>query len=260
MANINPITFELVAKHRKQFLDRPEIIGILDHAKYEGLTEGYAVYAFMEEYRDESVMSIARQRLAVTQEAVIEMHAFIMEQLGISAHASWRRLRQADVNLHQLFSSYLQEQRERLSGNYFLHYQAAVGLFESCCDGYGYLSIEKEREGALEKAQKDSGAEITFCEFFGAEVLSFTLFAEFVGYFLPRKVCAGDDTLRKYAQSIVHLYKWCCERGYIYDHEATKTLRALRLSFKDAMDPQGEYAEAWSHEDARDDEHGSRNE
>src|SRR3989344_9237901 len=77
-ADINPLTYELVKKHRAQFTDDPKILQLLDHAEYRGQEFGYVTSAFEAEYKNESVMREAQERLKYTIETLIKMHEFVM--------------------------------------------------------------------------------------------------------------------------------------------------------------------------------------
>lgn len=76
--DINPLTYELVKKHRAQFSDDSKILQLLDHAEYRGQEFGYVASAFEAEYKNESVMREAQERLKYTIETLIKMHKFVM--------------------------------------------------------------------------------------------------------------------------------------------------------------------------------------
>ncbi len=78
-ADINPLTYELANKHRAQFADDLKALQLLDHAEYRGQEFGYVVMAFEAEYRNESVMREAQERLKYTVETLIKMHRFVMD-------------------------------------------------------------------------------------------------------------------------------------------------------------------------------------
>jgi len=80
-AEINPLTFELVKKHREHFRNDIKIMQLLDNAKYRGLPFGYVACAFEVQYIDESVMEEAQRGLAYTKETIIKMHKFVMNLL-----------------------------------------------------------------------------------------------------------------------------------------------------------------------------------
>ncbi len=78
-ADINPLTYELVKKHRGKFIDDPKILQLIDYAEYRGQEFGYVVSSFEAEYRNESVMREAQERLKYTIETLIKMHKFAMD-------------------------------------------------------------------------------------------------------------------------------------------------------------------------------------
>ena len=86
---INPLTFELVKKHREKFKKSIMIQGILDHSEYQGEGYGYVSYAYQEELMQEGdtnvndkPLKIAHEVLAVAQKSVIEMHEFVMKLIA----------------------------------------------------------------------------------------------------------------------------------------------------------------------------------
>lgn len=81
-AEINPLTYELVKKHKSKFQDDIKIMQLLKNAEYRGLAFGYVAGAFEAEYRDENVMQEAQMRLTYTKETIIKMHKFVMDLIG----------------------------------------------------------------------------------------------------------------------------------------------------------------------------------
>jgi len=79
--DINPTTFELVGKHRadKEFKDDIAIQQLLDHSDYRGPHFGYVSMAFEREYVDEKVLMEADLVLVRTQDTIIKMHKFVMD-------------------------------------------------------------------------------------------------------------------------------------------------------------------------------------
>lgn len=78
---INPFTFKVIEQNKKQFKDDPEIMGILEYSEDKGQHYGYVANSFCQEFRDESVMELAQERLRDTNEAVIKIHKFVMDLL-----------------------------------------------------------------------------------------------------------------------------------------------------------------------------------
>ena len=80
--SINPYTFELIKKNRKEFKDDPMIQDLLDHAEYRGQPFGYVVCAFSEEYTDEEVKERAKLHLEYAKRIIIKMHKFVLTYLN----------------------------------------------------------------------------------------------------------------------------------------------------------------------------------
>lgn len=80
--NINPLTYKIIKQNRKKFKDDVEIQSILDHSEYRGLKFGYVSCAFHAEYRDESVMKLAKKRAKEVNKIIIKMHKFVIHLLS----------------------------------------------------------------------------------------------------------------------------------------------------------------------------------
>jgi hypothetical protein len=81
--NINPLTFEIVSKNKKQFKDDPMITQLIEHSEDRGQKLGYVSMAFMREYYDESVIKEAQKAVEYAKETIIKMHKFVMDLLGL---------------------------------------------------------------------------------------------------------------------------------------------------------------------------------
>ena len=83
-AEINPTTFEIVNenRHDNEFKNDVIIQQLLDKAEYRGPQFGYVVAAFEEEYRNNEVLARAEYALKYTQESIIKMHKYIIENFS----------------------------------------------------------------------------------------------------------------------------------------------------------------------------------
>ena len=79
-AEINPTTFEIVNENRycDEFKEDIMIQQLLDSAEYRGPEFGYVSSAFEKEYTSDEVMIQAEASLKYTQECVIKMHTFMI--------------------------------------------------------------------------------------------------------------------------------------------------------------------------------------
>jgi len=221
--NINPLTFETVRDHAEDFAFDSEISGILEHAEYRGLGDGYEVCSFSAELLDENIQ-MAHQRAWAGQAAIIRMHEFVVKKLGLEL-PTHQQPRTNLHNLQEIFSLFLQEQHRRLSEKTFLYYESSVDLFEKYLDAYAHVSLEEDEIHEWEKVEKDG---VGFTKFFGTEILSLADFLGFIDYFLARKVMSGNETLKRYKQAIIALYRWLVEKSLMQTENLAADLRVLR--------------------------------
>ncbi len=87
---INPFTFKLCKKRRSHFKNDKIIQQLLDHAEYNGLPFGYVSSAFEQEFTNDSVLQEAKVRLKYSEEAIIRMHEFVMNELGIAKRPAFK--------------------------------------------------------------------------------------------------------------------------------------------------------------------------
>lgn len=81
---INPLTYRLIKKHRREFRDDIMIQRFLDDADYRGQAHGYVSCSFRQQHTDDSVLSAAQENLNYAKKAVIKMHKFVMKYFDVS--------------------------------------------------------------------------------------------------------------------------------------------------------------------------------
>jgi hypothetical protein len=113
--------------------------------------------------------------------------------------------------LAQVFEEFLADQKTRISHKTFLKYQSIIGLYKSYLESYwpGHEQAEYNRI-------TETGG--TFCGTFGPEEAT-AGYSEFLGYFMPRKVMCGKETMQAAGTVTKKLAKWLAEKGYIADTE-----------------------------------------
>ena len=121
------------------------------------------------------------------------------------------------VTIDEALDAFLAEQRERLSSKTLRNYEDVVSLLRSSLNGYAYQSLDGFEEKCWRKAF-DDGDEEAFTRLFGAEKIVENL-GEFLGYFMVRKVMAGQELLRASGTVTKKLAAWLHEQGYISDDE-----------------------------------------
>jgi len=83
---INPLTFEMIEKHREEFEEDEEITQLLDHSEYQGDAFGYVSLAFSAEHRGKKTIELANERLRQSEEMIIRMHKWIMRYFDSSVN------------------------------------------------------------------------------------------------------------------------------------------------------------------------------
>lgn len=121
------------------------------------------------------------------------------------------------VTIDEAFEAFLAEQRERLSPKTLRNYEDVVHLLRSSLNGYAYQSLDGLEEKRWRKAF-DAGDEEAFTRLFGPEKIVENL-GEFLGYFMVRKVMAGQELLRASGTVTKKLAAWLHEQGYITDEQ-----------------------------------------
>ncbi len=121
-----------------------------------------------------------------------------------------------DKTIDQLFEGFLADQEARLSPKTFDKYEGTIHLYRSYLERYWPGHSGKDCEVITQ-------AKGTYCGTFGAEDIT-TGFSEFLGYFMPRKVIAGNETMKAAGTVIKKLARWLVEKGYAEDDESTREL------------------------------------
>ena len=117
-----------------------------------------------------------------------------------------------DKTIDQLFEGFLADQEARLSPKTFDKYEGIIHLYRSYLESYWPGHSGKDYD-AITKAKG------TYCGTFGAEDIT-AGFSEFLGYFMPRKVIAGNETMKAAGTVVKKLARWLVEKGYTEDDES----------------------------------------
>jgi hypothetical protein len=109
----------------------------------------------------------------------------------------------------QVFQEFLADQKARLSHKTFLKYWSILDLFRLYLENYGPYPDPD----AYRRLTQAGG---TFCGTFGPEHIT-PGFSEFLGYFMPRKVVAGNETMKAAGTVTKKLARWLVDKGYVDD-------------------------------------------
>lgn len=120
---------------------------------------------------------------------------------------------EAAPSIDVLLNEFLAEQEKRLAPRTFANYVTVTYLLRDCLNGYGYQSLSAADLTRWESAA-ERGDEDAFVVLFGADKIAENL-GEFLGYFMVRKVMAGEELLRASGTVTKKLTKWLGQRGYL---------------------------------------------
>jgi hypothetical protein len=134
-----------------------------------------------------------------------------------------------EITIEDALARFLDSQRPRLAPRTFRRYEDVVELLAHCLNGYGHSGLSELERKRFEHAYQ-AGDEEAFCHLFGPEQIVGNL-GEFLGYFMIRKVAAGQELLRAAGTVTKQLAKWLHQHGWIDDE-----------ALADALDQGGEAA------------------
>ncbi len=120
----------------------------------------------------------------------------------------------AHESIDQALDRFLADQR--LSERTMRNYKDVVELLRDSLSGYAYMSLDERDHARFEQAF-DAGDEEAFCKLFGPELILDHV-GEFLGYFMVRKVIAGQELLRAAGTVTKKLTAWLHEQGYVDDN------------------------------------------
>jgi hypothetical protein len=113
-----------------------------------------------------------------------------------------------DKTIAQVFQEFLAEQKPSIGHKTYLKYESIIQLYRSYLESYW-----PGHDGEYDKITKGGG---TYCGTFGPEDAT-AGYSEFLGYFMPRKVMCGKETMQAAGTVTKKLAKWLAEKGYVED-------------------------------------------
>ena len=123
--------------------------------------------------------------------------------------------RPADPCIDGVFDEFLEEERGRLAPRTLGEYQDVVELLRGYLNGYAHQSLSREDAALFDRRYSAEGKEHReFCQLFGPEKILDEL-DSFLGYFMIRKVIAGEDLMRAAGTVTKKLSKWLATNGYV---------------------------------------------
>ncbi len=119
-------------------------------------------------------------------------------------------MKTSEKTIAQVFEEFLADQKTRISPKTLQKYENIISLYRHYLESYW-----PGHDGDYDKITKAGG---TYCGTFGPEDAT-AGYSEFLGYFMPRKVMCGKDTMQAAGTVTKKLAKWLSEKGYVEDTE-----------------------------------------
>lgn len=139
----------------------------------------------------------------------------------------------ADPTIEKVLDEFLADQHKRLRPRTLKLYDNIIGLLKSCLNSYAYQSLAKAESALFEKHFDAEGEQHReFCQIFGPDKILENL-GEFLGYFMIRKVIAGEELMRAAGSVTGKLSKWLTESGYVSQSEAKEAAQESAKASKD---------------------------
>ena len=102
----------------------------------------------------------------------------------------------ASHTIEQVFDEFLGDQRRRLRPRTLSKYEDVLGLLRDHLNGYAYQSLSTAEAALFDRYYNAPGDKhLEFCQLFGPDKIVANL-GGFLGYFMIRKVVAGQDLKR----------------------------------------------------------------
>ena len=113
--------------------------------------------------------------------------------------------------IKEVFGQFLSEQKSKLAPKTYRDYASVIDLFASQLDGYAWNNLDDANK-AYNKAQKQGKS---FIDLYNHKHIEGNV-GEFLDYFVPRKVIAGDDFILKTCPRVIRkLLKWMREKHLV---------------------------------------------
>jgi len=113
--------------------------------------------------------------------------------------------------IKEVFEQFLSEQKSKLTPKTYRDYELVIGLFKSQLDGYAWNNLD-DGDKAYDQAQKKGKSFIDIYDHTHIE----DNVGEFLDYFVPRKVMAGDEFILKTCPRVIRkLLRWMRDKKLV---------------------------------------------
>lgn len=83
---INPLTFEIIKKHREEFADDEMVQQLLDHSEFRGQHHGYISCSFSAQHSGRKTIKEANKHLKYAEDTIIRMHKWVMNYFDVNVN------------------------------------------------------------------------------------------------------------------------------------------------------------------------------
>lgn len=126
----------------------------------------------------------------------------------------------AKPTINEVFTQFLEVQAKRLSPKTLRRYEEVISLLQDHLDNYGHDGLSAAERALFEKYHNMEGKNHrAYCDLFGPQKISGEL-GSFFGYFMIRKVMAGEDLKRTSGTVVKKLSQWLLSEEFISEKAA----------------------------------------
>ncbi len=137
------------------------------------------------------------------------------------------------LTIHQALEDFLRDQQDRLSKKSQEKYKSIVELYKSYLNEYAHQGLTQKEREYFEEQYNNHDKE--FCELFGPDKI-LNGYNEFFGYFLPKKVIAGEDYFKSCGTVLKKLARWLEEKRYAVPEDSLEAVETSAKGGKDAAE------------------------
>jgi len=121
------------------------------------------------------------------------------------------------TTITETLSAFLSEQQDRLSERTYRRYDEIISLLRNCMNNYGPNALDEPETAQWEAAYDDDPD--AFVNLFGPDKIPGQL-GEFLGWYMVRKVMAGQELLKAAGTVTKKLSAWLEANGHISETDA----------------------------------------
>lgn len=128
----------------------------------------------------------------------------------------------ANPSIEDICNQFLADESKRLSPKIFRRYEEVIYLLQSHLNNYAHDGLSNAERILFERhSDAEGGAHRNYCQLFGPEKI-FDQLGGFLGYFMIRKVMAGEELKRASGTVIKKFSRWLGDKGFVTKEAAAE--------------------------------------